>query len=56
MFPLERELAAPLPKVLRKPTAELPRLPVVTDWMPMLALSFSVTLEPMAKTAPPPVI
>jgi hypothetical protein len=33
-----------------------PRLPVETDWIPIEALSFSVTLEPRAKFAPPPMM
>ena len=44
------------PGELRNPTAASPRLPVETDWMPMLALSVSVTFEPRAKVAPPPVM
>ena len=33
-----------------------PRLPVETDAMPIEALSVSVTFEPSAKVAPPPVM
>ena len=33
-----------------------PRLPVVTDAMPIEALSLSVTFEPSEKVAPPPVM
>ena len=33
-----------------------PRLPVLTDPTPTEALSVSVTLEPSANVAPPPVI
>ena len=33
-----------------------PRLPVETDAMPIEALSVSVTLEPSANVAPPPVM
>src|SRR5258706_1359510 len=54
-FPLARELAPPLPSVVRNPLVWSPRLPVETDWMPIEDLSASVTFDPSAKVAPPPV-
>jgi hypothetical protein len=50
------ELAPPDPRLLRYPDVESPSVPVVTDAMPIDALSPSVTFEPSEKPAPPPVI
>ncbi len=55
-LPLLRLLVPPLPSVLRNPTLLLPKLPVDTDATPMEALLASVTCDPNAKVAPPPVM
>lgn len=48
---------APLPLiVLRKPTIALPRLLVATDGMPRETLCWRVTLGPIWKVVPPPVM
>ena len=53
---LSRLLSPPEPRVERKPSTLLPRLPVDTEAMPIEALLPSLTFEPSAKFAPPPVM
>ena len=55
-WPATRELSPPVAMELRKPALAVPRLLAATDWMPKPTCWRLLTLGPIWKLAPPPVM